>query len=98
MDITIFIMFIGFATILSILAYLFKGNLGLGLAFIAAGFFIVIGLMIGSGELITSTVYFDITTTTDHIYDLGISSTNIMIFFILAGILNIMTAVADWLR
>lgn len=98
MNITIFVFFIALGLTLSVLAYLIRGNLGLGLAFIGAGIFMVVGMAIGNGETITSTVYFDTTTFTTHVYDLGISATNIMIFFILIGILDIMTAVSDWLR
>ena len=97
MDLNIFIVFVALAVVLSIIAYLIRGNLGLSLAFLSAGLFILIGVMIGTGESITSTVYFDSTTFTTHSYNLGISATNIMIFFMLLGILNIMTAVADWL-
>lgn len=97
MDLNIFIVFVALALILTILAYFIRGNLGLSLAFLSAGIMFLLGILIGTGEPITSTIYFDSTTFTDHIYNLGISATNIMIFFFLFGILNIMTAVADWL-
>lgn len=86
MDIQIFYALMTFATILTIVGFFFQGNIGIVCGFIAGALYVLTALQIGSGIPLTTTIYFDPTTSVVQNIDLGISTDNLMILLLLIGI------------
>ena len=74
MDLTIFIVLLAFSTVLLFFGFYFKGGVGLTFTIIGAGFFVLMGLSLGSGVAVTDTTYFNSTENIVQTVDFGISS------------------------
>ncbi len=81
MDINLFVFFTLFGFLCLILSRMTRyTGLGFGLGIIATMIFVLMGLLVGTGELITSTVYTDSPQVVP--LDLGLSADNILIVYL----------------
>lgn len=85
MDLIMFEIWLATAIILSLISFVFMGNIGIVTGFVASAIWILTGLDIESNS-ITTVVYFSPTESITQVLDLGISTENIMILFILIGL------------
>jgi len=92
MDINILIYLTSLAVVFFFIAILIGGWMRLGLGWLSGGLLIIIGMAIGSGSGITSTVLFDTTESATVELGLGISNENFMIVYLLIGLLMIVYA------
>lgn len=86
MDLTIFIVLLALSIILLFFGFYFRGGVGLTFAIIGAGFFVLMGLSLGSGVAVTDTTFFNSTDKVVEKVDFGISDSNLLIMFVLLGV------------
>lgn len=96
MDLSLFIFFVSLAIVLFILSWIFSGGIRVGLGMLSAGFFMLIGLAIGTGTDITSTIVFDTVTSVTIPLDLGIQSEHVMMFFVMMGLVAMFASIWDY--
>ena len=92
MDISILGFLVATSFVLFSMGFVIGMWVKLALGWIAGAILIVVGLTIGNGENITSTVVFDASDIVTTSLDLGISSENFMIIFISAGLVMVVIA------
>jgi len=92
MDISILVYLTAISVVFFFIAILIGGWMRLGLGWLSGGLLIIIGMAIGSGSGITSTVLFDTTESATVELGLGISNENFMIVYLLIGLLMIVYA------
>lgn len=93
MDVTLFIFFSFLVVVLLFFGFLFRGYVGMGLGWLAGVLAILIGIRVGSGELITV-----IESGTLFELQLGLDPSNIAIIFILLGIAALVASSWDWIE
>ncbi len=89
-NILIFLTCISFA--LFLVGFFIGGWVRLGLGWISGGLLIVLGLLIGSGEAITTNILLSTDVISKNALDIGLSAENFMIFFILSGLVMVVVA------
>ncbi len=88
MDLNLFVFFTLFGFLCLILSRITRyTGLGFGMGIIATLVFVLIGLMIGTGELITSTVYTDSPQVVP--LNLGLSADNILIIYLSLALISV---------
>ena len=85
MDLVMFEIWLAVAIILTLISFIFMGNIGIVTGFTAAAIWILTAMDVKSNP-ITTVVYFSPTESITQSLNLGISTDNIMILFILIGI------------
>lgn len=86
MDINILFFLSAISVVIFLTGIVIGAWVRLALGWIAGGLLIIIGMDIGAGGTITSTVVIDSTDIVTTALDIGISSENFMIIFILSGL------------
>jgi len=89
MDITILIFLVSISIIIFMVGILLGGWMRLGCGWLSGGLLLVVGMTVGTGGDITSTVLFDPGVTEVVSLGTGISGENFMIIFALMGFLMI---------
>ncbi len=92
MDITLFLFFSFLVVVLLFFAFLFRSYVGMGLGWLAGILAILIGIKVGSGELITV-----IENGTVFELQLGLDPSDIAIIYILLGIAALVASSWDWI-
>jgi len=92
MDISILGFLVATSFVLFLIGFFIGAWVRLALGWIAGGLLIIIGMAIGSGSTVSSTVVFDSSDIVTTSLDMGISAENFMIIFILAGLVMIVVA------
>jgi len=90
MDISLFYFLAGFGIILFFLALITRDpGIKLSISWLVAAIFICTAILLSAGEEITSTTVFDESTSVTTALSYGISTSNIVILFVLFGIVSI---------
>jgi len=90
MDILLFYFLAAFGVILFFFAMITRdAGLKLSLSWLVAAIFICTAILLSAGEEITSTTVFDETTSVTTALSYGLSTSNIVILFVLFGIVSI---------
>jgi len=86
MDLSAFVILIAFGIILYFMGFKFPKGVGLVFTLIGGTIFVLIGISMGSGNVITTTTWFDPTTSATQVIDFGITGSNMLIIFVLLGV------------
>ena len=96
MDLSILQLFIAFSIVLFIISRIVDGWKRLGLGWIAGGLMIIIGYGFANGETITKSIEVG-TNLTKVTLDMGVSTENTFILFVLLGLVMIFSSSGDWI-
>ena len=98
MDYNFFIFLIALSISLYLLSRLIRSSwVALSLGWIAGGILIILGYLIAEGEAINSVIVFDVDSVVRVPVELGISSENTFIIFLLLGLVMIFSSSGDWI-
>lgn len=92
MDISIFYFLTAFSLALFIVSRLIRGGMRAGFGWVSGGFMIVLGLVIGSGEPLTSSYT---NSTGLNTLDIGFGTDYILILYLLLSIVILITSSTD---